>query len=60
MKAKWRSKTIRAAAIIGALGIVETNFGLLKDLLGEWYGLSYIVIAALMYYLRTVTSEPIK
>lgn len=59
-KTKLQSKTINAAVLIGIMGIVETNFGLLRESLGDWYGVSYIAIAALMYYLRTVTTGPVK
>ena len=60
MKLKRHSKTIQSAVIIGTLGVVEVNFHLLQDLLGEWYGLSFTAFAALMYYLRTITSEPVE
>lgn len=59
MKPQIKSKTINFAAVVGALGVVEVNFHLLQDLLGQWYGVSYIVIAALVYYLRTITTEPV-
>ena len=60
MKLKRHSKTVKVAAIIGALGAVEVNFHLLQDLLGKYYGLSFTAFAVLMYYLRTITSEPVE
>lgn len=59
MKSQFKSKTINFAALVGALGVVEVNFHLLQDLLGQWYGVSYIAIAAIVYYLRTITTEPV-
>lgn len=59
MKSQFKSKTINFAALVGALGVVEVNFHLLQDLLGPWYGASYIAIAAIVYYLRTITTEPV-
>lgn len=59
-KPKSKSKTIRTAALIAVLGVIEVNFGLLRDMLGDWYGVSYITIAAVMAYLRTITKEPVK
>lgn len=59
-KPKSKSKTIRTATIIAVLGVVEVNFGLLRDMLGDWYGVSYIAIAVIMAYLRTITKEPVE
>ena len=57
MKSPIRSKTLNAAAVIAVLGVVELNMPLLRDNLGEWYGVSYIVIGAIMAWLRFKTSE---
>lgn len=59
MKSKLKSKTINTAAIIAALGVAEINWHLLQGVLGEWYGVSYIVIGGLVAYLRIVTTEPV-
>lgn len=59
-KPKSKSKTIRTATIIAILGVVEVNFGLLRDMLGDWHGVSYIAIAVIMAYLRTITKEPVE
>lgn len=53
-----KSRTADFAVLVGALGIIETNFQLLEGLLGEWYGLSYIVVAVVVYILRAVTTGP--
>ena len=55
-----KSKTIDATAFVGVLGVIELNFGMLQSLLGEWYGLSYIVMAAVFYVLRRMTSKPLE
>lgn len=60
MKPKIKSKTINAAAAVAALGIAETNWHLLQNLMGDWYGASYILIGMVFAYLRTVTTEPLK
>jgi len=54
-----RSRTLDAAVLVAVLGAVELNFPLLQDMLGEWYGVSYIFIAGLMAYLRFVTTGPV-
>jgi len=54
-----KSKTIDATAFIGVLGVIEVNFGMLQSLLGQWYGLSYIAMAALFYILRRKTTKPL-
>lgn len=54
------SRTVDAAALIGALGVVETKFQYLQGMLGEYYGVSYVVVAAVMYYLRTITTKPMQ
>lgn len=53
------SKTVDATALIGVIGVIEVNFGMLQSLLGQWYGLSYIVMAAAFYYLRRKTTKPL-
>ena len=60
MKPKHKSKTVNFAALIGVLGVIETNFHMLQDLLGQYYGLSFVVVAAAIYYLRTITTGPLK
>ena len=59
MKSPIKSKTMNTAAIIAMLGVVELNMPLLRENLGEWYGVSYIVIGAVMAFLRWKTSEGI-
>ena len=54
-----QSRTYDFAALVGLLGVVEMNFGLLEETLGEWYGLSYILLAAGIYILRTKTTGPV-
>ncbi|MCK4870760.1 MAG: hypothetical protein KAS93_06595 [Gammaproteobacteria bacterium] len=54
-----KSKTVDATVIVGVLGVLETNFGMLKGLLGEWYGLSYVVLAVVFYILRKITTNPL-
>ena len=60
MKSQIRSKTNWAGVLVIALGVVETNAPMLRDLLGEWYGLTYIGIGVAMVILRQVTTGPVK
>lgn len=60
MKVIAKSKTMQTAAIIAVLGVAETQFHLIRDLIpAEYQGLTYVVIAALMAYLRTITTKPL-
>lgn len=60
MKPKWQSKSINTAAVIAILGVVEVNFHMLQDMLGQYYGLSFVVFAVIMAYLRMITTGPVK
>jgi len=55
-----QSNTIQAAAIVAVLGVLETNFSLLQNVLGQWYGLSYVVLSVLMVVLRMKTNKAIR
>ena len=59
MKPRYKSKTHIIAAIITGLGVIETNAPMVRELLGEWYGLSYIAIGVAMAVLREMTREPV-
>lgn len=54
-----KSRTYDFAALVGVLGVVEMNFGLLEELLGKWYGLSYIILAVGIFVLRRATTGPV-
>ena len=57
---QWlKSRTIQSATFLAMMGIVELNFPLLQELLGQYYGVSFIAIALLMGYLRHITTKPI-
>lgn len=45
--------------LIATLGVVELKFPILEELLGQWYGLSYIIVAVVMAYLRFKTTTPV-
>lgn len=59
MKKPSKSKTLHAAAFVAALGAVELNMHVLRDNLGDWYGVTYIFIAVVIAYLRFITTESI-
>lgn len=60
MKPKAQSRTLRTAGLIAVLGVVVESFPLLKDTLGDHYGIAFILISGIFAYLRTVTTEPVK
>lgn len=59
IKQKLKSKTHRWNLIQGVVAIVELKFGLLEGLLGEWYGLAFIVTMVVGYVLREMTTLPV-
>ena len=59
MKPQMKSKTNLAGVLVAMLGVVETNAPMLRDMLGDWYGLTYILIGVVMVGLRQVTTEPV-
>ena len=54
-----KSKTVWFSILIMALGIIEVNFSMLQENLGEYYGISFMVISIVMGVLRMVTIKPI-
>jgi hypothetical protein len=63
-RTKWEdswmvSKSRDALTDLLTLGIIETNAPLLRDLLGEWYGLAFIGISVATFVLRELTVEPV-
>jgi hypothetical protein len=59
---QWlKSKSINFALFMGALGVVESYTGEIKDKLGDTYGLAYAMVFSIgMVYLRLITSTSIK
>lgn len=56
-----KSKSINFALIMGALGVVESYTGEIKDKLGDTYGLVYAITFSIgMIYLRSITSTSLK
>lgn len=60
LKQRFKSKTNRFNAIIGMLSILEVNFGLLREYVGVHYGWMFMVVMLINFYLREVTTQPIK
>lgn len=54
-----KSKTILFSAILAVMGVLELNLGLLENLLGDWYGVVFILISAITAFLRVMTVVPI-
>jgi len=59
LKSNAKSKTNWTALLIGVLGIIELNAPLIKPMLGDYYGASYIGISILMFILRQVTTNAV-
>ncbi len=59
IKQRLKSKTHRFNTFVGAVGILEVNFHYLQNLLGEYYGLSFIGIMVVGYALRELTTKPV-
>jgi len=56
---RFKSRTNITALVIGVLGVIEANIHMLQDLLGKWYGLTFVVVAVIMMILREITTEPV-
>jgi len=55
---KWfKSKTINTALIIALLGVLELNFQYLQGMLGDYYGVTWIVFSMIMVVLRAMTTQ---
>jgi hypothetical protein len=42
--------------LLGFVGILEVNLGLFQTMLGEYYGIVFVLIAAIGMMLRTITT----
>lgn len=54
-----KSKTLLFSAVLAVLGVLELNLGLLENLLGDWYGVVFILISAVTAVIRVMTLVPI-
>ena len=59
MNGQLKSKTNWAGVAVACLGIVEMNAPLIQEMLGQWYGLTYIGIGVAMVVLRNLTTTPV-
>lgn len=57
--ARLKSKTYRLQLAVLLLGVLEINFHLLQSYLGEWYGLSFVVISVAGAVMRELTKAPV-
>jgi hypothetical protein len=55
-----KSKTILFNLLVAFIGILEYNLHLFYDVLGEHYGIVFVVIAMIGVVLRTITTESIE
>lgn len=54
-----KSKTQRWNLALAVAGIIELNFHLLRDNLGDSYGAAFILVSVVGAILRSVTTEAI-
>jgi hypothetical protein len=60
LKKRLKSKTYWKEIISGSLVLVEAHYGLLRDILGEHYGWSYLVVMLAGFFVRELTKKPIE
>jgi hypothetical protein len=60
MKKWFKSKTINWSLLIGMFAMLEMNLPELRGMLGEYYGVVFVMIAAINIWLRTKTDKPLK
>lgn len=56
---RLKSKTYWLAIFTAAIGIAESNVGLLRDALGEHYGYAFIALAIVSMVVREATNGPV-
>lgn len=59
-KSRLKSKTNWTALAVSVLGVIEMNYPMLKPMLGDYYGLSFIAVGIVMAVLREFTKEPVR
>jgi len=60
LKSRMRSRTYRVAAFFAVvIAPIEMNMHLLQNVLGEYYGASFIGVAIIMGILREITTTPV-
>ena len=55
----FKSKTINFSYVLAAFGVVEQNLPMIKEMIGDYYGLVFIGISAIVAVLRKVTTKPL-
>jgi hypothetical protein len=60
VKQKLKSDTHKWNLLQGVFAIIELKFGLLEGLLGDWWGLAFIVTSIIGYLLREKTTMPVE
>lgn len=55
-----KSKTLIFAMLLAFMGAIEVNVPMIQGLLGDYYGLVYILIGACIAALRVATKVPLK
>jgi len=54
------SRTIDFSVLLGIFGMLEQNLPMIKDQIGDNYGLVFIGISAITIILRKLTTKPLK
>ena len=53
------SKTMDFAALLAVFGTIEQNLPMVKDMIGDNYGLVFIGVSVIVALLRMVTTKPL-
>lgn len=54
-----KSRFLDFGALIGVFGVLEQNLPLVREQLGDYYGIIFIGIAVITFMLRYVTTGPV-
>jgi hypothetical protein len=60
IKGALKSKTIGLAGALAITQPVLESFPEIKGFLGEYYGVSFLILSAIVAYLRFVTTKPLE
>jgi hypothetical protein len=60
IKKRLKSKTYWKEIISGGLVLLEAQYGLLREILGEHYGWSYLAVMMVGFLVREITKKPIQ
>ena len=60
LKKRLKSRTHIWTTLSGVVAILEANFGLFREYIGEYYNVWFVAVMAVSYILREATKEAIE